>query len=197
MNKSEIYYKCLKCNQIKPISEFNKDEKKKTGLRSRTECHKCLIARSSEGRRKRCGYGKPRELCTEDQLNFRLAEQIRKKQAYEKNHIKALVNGRKSKAKKQGLEFNLDYKNMKIPETCPILGIPLIKSDNLPSAGSASIDRFEISKGYTEDNVNIISHRANTLKSDATFKEFEAIYKWWKAELKKRKKKLCPNTTSE
>ena len=197
MNKTEIYYKCLKCNQVKSVDEFDKDTRRKAGLRSTTECHKCLIARNVESRRQRCGYGKSRDELTEDQLNHRLTEQARKKISYEKNHIRALVRGRKSKAKKHGLHFDLDHNNMKIPEVCPILGIPLVKSDILPSMGSVSIDRFDVRKGYTQDNVNIISHRANTLKSDATFEEFEAIYKWWKSELKKRKKKPCPNTTSE
>jgi hypothetical protein len=197
MNKTEIYYKCLKCNQIKSVDEFPKDKKAKNGLRSTTCCHKCLMDSIVEGRRQRRGCGKSRDEITEEQLNYRLIEQARKKIAYEKNQIRALIRGAKARAKKQGLDFNLNHDNIKKPEVCPILGIPLIKSDKYPSAGSASIDRFDKSKGYTEDNINIISMRANTIKTDATFEEFEAVYKWWKAELTKREKKLCPNTTSE
>jgi hypothetical protein len=32
MNKTEIYYKCLKCNQIKSVDEFPKDKKAKMDL---------------------------------------------------------------------------------------------------------------------------------------------------------------------
>ena len=197
MNKTEIYYKCFKCNEIKSVDEFPKDKKRKDGLRSTTQCHKCLMTNISEGRRERSGYGKSRDELTEDQLNRRLVEQAKKKLRYEKNQIRALVNGAKSRAKKQGLDFNLDCNNIKKPEICPVLGIPLVKSDKYPSAASASIDRFDKSKGYIEDNVNVISMRANMIKTDATFEEFEAVYKWWKAELKKRKKKSWPSTTSE
>lgn len=70
-----------------------------------------------------------------------------------------------------------------IPEVCPVLGIRLEfgKSHcwHLPS-----LDRFDNDRGYTKDNVRIISYRANKLKNDATVEEFEAVLNYMKNDLK-------------
>lgn len=88
----------------------------------------------------------------------------------------------KYRAKKNNLEFNLTTKWLidNLPNYCPVLGIKLIINgdtlDNCPS-----LDRFDNSKGYTTDNVRIISYRANTLKRDASVEELEAIIKYMKS----------------
>jgi hypothetical protein len=40
---------------------------------------------------------------------------------------------------------------------------------------SASVDRFDNSKGYTRENVRVISNRANLLKKDADAGELRAV----------------------
>jgi len=40
---------------------------------------------------------------------------------------------------------------------------------------SPSIDRKDSKKGYTPDNIWVISNRANTLKNDATIQELELL----------------------
>lgn len=44
-----------------------------------------------------------------------------------------------------------------------------------------SIDRFDSSKGYTLDNINLICWRCNNLKSDATARELETIAAWMRS----------------
>lgn len=58
-----------------------------------------------------------------------------------------------------------------LPDRCPVLGIPLKQGIAKRDENARSLDRHDNSKGYTPDNVNIISLRANMLKSDATFDE--------------------------
>lgn len=63
-----------------------------------------------------------------------------------------------------------------VPDVCPILGIPL-NYDGTAGEGwtrkddSPSIDRIDSSIGYTEDNIQIISWRANRIKNDSTPEE--------------------------
>jgi len=87
----------------------------------------------------------------------------------------------KSRAKKKGLEFSITFEEMlsKDTDTCPYLGIPIFWHLCTPNVGrsftgawnSKSIDRVDSTKGYTIDNIIIVSWRANRLKGDATSEE--------------------------
>lgn len=46
---------------------------------------------------------------------------------------------------------------------------------------SASLDRFDNTKGYIRSNVKIISNRANELKSDGTLEEFIRLVEYLKS----------------
>ena len=74
----------------------------------------------------------------------------------------------KNRAKRLGLDFDLELSDIVIPEVCPLLGIPLIKGDGVIHDGSPSLDRKRASGGYTKDNVWVISKLANTIKNNAT-----------------------------
>ncbi len=75
-------------------------------------------------------------------------------------------------------EFNIDVEDIKIPTHCPVLGIPIILGLDKSCDNSPSIDRFDSTKGYVKGNVNVISWRANRLKSDGTLEEFEKLIDW-------------------
>lgn len=85
----------------------------------------------------------------------------------------------KSSAKRRGIPFELsivDINNLSFPVTCPILGIPLKHNRGKPKDDSFSIDRIDSTLGYTPDNIQVISYRANRLKSDASMEELEKFY---------------------
>jgi hypothetical protein len=88
----------------------------------------------------------------------------------------------KTRAKEKGLQHNLtrDWLLTNLPTHCPVLGIELAFGGN--SYNSPSVDRFDNNKGYTTDNVRIISFRANALKSNATVEELEAIVRYMRNE---------------
>jgi hypothetical protein len=78
----------------------------------------------------------------------------------------------KRRAKKAGLPFDIQFDDIVIPDVCPLLGIKIERGAvGQPVNGSPSLDRIECSKGYVAGNVWVISHRANTLKSNATIEE--------------------------
>jgi hypothetical protein len=84
----------------------------------------------------------------------------------------------KERAKKHGMEFNLEMCDVVIPAVCPILGIPLVIAVGRMSDSSPSIDRIDNSEGYVKGNIQIISMKANRIKNDATPEELMKIALW-------------------
>ena len=58
-----------------------------------------------------------------------------------------------------------------IPDTCPVLGIPLFREGKDTWMNAPSLDRIDNEKGYTKENVIVVSRRANILKKDAKINE--------------------------
>jgi hypothetical protein len=81
------------------------------------------------------------------------------------------------RAKTKGLEFSLELQDIVIPELCPVLGLPLFRGNG--SGGmcqnSPTLDRINPALGYVKSNVEVVSWRANRIKSDATLEELESI----------------------
>jgi len=97
-------------------------------------------------------------------------------------NLSGLLNQLKSSASKRGIDFNLsvsDLNEISFPLTCPVLGIPLKFNRGKVEDNSYSVDRMDSSKGYTADNIVIVSYRANKLKSDATLEELKSITEFY------------------
>lgn len=102
----------------------------------------------------------------------------RREQTRRKNlqyRLRKLLQRARRRAEASGLEFNIDYSDLVVSETCPVLGIPLGYTDGTPLANRFSLDRTDSSKGYVKGNIAIISFRANTLKSNGTADEFDRV----------------------
>jgi len=70
------------------------------------------------------------------------------------------------KAKKLGVDFDIDPKDLQIPEVCPFTLLPFVFGAYNPQ--SPSVDRIKPHRGYVRGNVRVISLRANIAKSDIT-----------------------------
>ena len=95
-----------------------------------------------------------------------------------KNPSRYLYNQAKHRSRKRNIFFDLTPEDIVIPEYCPVLGIPLMMGKGIksgPTHNSPSIDRIDPKKGYTPDNIRVISWRANSLKSDGTLKELQVL----------------------
>jgi len=105
----------------------------------------------------------------------------------EEPRIRMRDNARK-RAIIKSLPFNLyTYKDLpKIPRKCPLLGIDLIVRAVGGLDSSPSVDRIDNKKGYTKSNIQIISRKANQIKNNASFEEFEMIYLNWKKQIKEK-----------
>ncbi len=97
----------------------------------------------------------------------------------EANIATLLFHTSKSRAKKVGLEFNLEKSDIIVPIYCPILGILLDHSRGRGRRfNGASLDRIDSTKGYLKGNVQVISDLANRMKSDATIEQLKSFSNW-------------------
>ena len=104
------------------------------------------------------------------------------------NRLNDILYAARSRAKNKGLEFSISEDNFEPQTHCKLLPDRAFKFDGTrkEKQSSMSIDRLDTTKGYTPENTWLICSRANTIKSNATFEEFETIYLNWKAELIRR-----------
>lgn len=97
---------------------------------------------------------------------------------YNKNKARALWNAAKQRAKKKNLEFNLSLDRIKIAielGICEITGISFCGEKKRKSAFSPSIDRKDNSKGYTDDNINVVCWGFNTAKNEFSIEDYIKI----------------------
>ncbi len=93
----------------------------------------------------------------------------------------------------RGVEFSLTRADVVIPERCPVFGTTFrdaAKGRNFAQSYAPSIDRIDSTKGYTRDNIVVVSCRANSLKSDATIDELVKISRFYQ-KLQHRKNIKC------
>jgi hypothetical protein len=150
---------------------------KKTPAKGKKSCRICLNKAKENQKAKRenaitegmcitCGNSR----CAID--NLRCEKCINK---YKLPIVTKIFRNAKSRAKKSGIEFSIKEQDIILPEYCPILNIKLQENNFSAKYNSYSIDRIDNSKGYVKNNIQIISHRANQIKNDATVKELKLL----------------------
>jgi hypothetical protein len=112
------------------------------------------------------------------------AEKARKERERRKNNWKyqpavAMLSNSRQRAKKAGLEHTITISDIIIPDYCPVLGTKLDIGDRKKHGNAPSIDRIDNSKGYTKENIMIVSNRLNMLKNDATLDELIMMCKFY------------------
>ncbi len=86
-----------------------------------------------------------------------------------------LLKHAKARAVQKGIEFNLVEDDIVLPDSCPIMGLSFNRSTR---KYGYSLDRKDPTKGYTKDNVWVISQIANAMKWDSTHEERVLFAKW-------------------
>lgn len=82
-----------------------------------------------------------------------------------------LLRGAQARAKEFKREFSLKEEDIRIPEHCPVSGCKLEPG----TCDGPSIDRIDNNRGYTPDNIWVISKRINRAKSNCSLEELEAL----------------------
>lgn len=95
-----------------------------------------------------------------------------------RNPAQAMLYSTRQSARMAGIPHTLTLADIVVPDKCPILGIPLANGAKAACDSSPSLDRIDPSKGYVPGNVQVISYKANTMKSNATPSELRAFAEW-------------------
>ena len=93
---------------------------------------------------------------------------------------KNLYYGAMGRAKKFGLPFDLVESQIVVPETCPVLGIPLTRGIGKQTDNSPTIDRIIPALGYVKKNIIVVSMRANRIKSNAVPDDIVAVGRFYR-----------------
>lgn len=162
---------CPHCKIHKPLSDFGPDKRASDGKQSC--CRKCSTSRRN-ARRKESGVSNQ-----EHYQRYRDTYK-RKAKAYRVNNTaRYLLQQARARANRKGIDFSLSEDDiLPLPEHCPVLGIPLRSGQFVRDPQSFTLDRVDNSKGYTPDNVRVISFRANTLKADASVDELRSLVRY-------------------
>lgn len=93
-----------------------------------------------------------------------------------RNIISDMLKHAKYRARKKKIEFSLLKEDITIPKICPVLGIEIIPYSFY---NSPSLDRIDNKKGYTKENIIVVSFKANMLKGAASMEELEKIIQFY------------------
>ena len=159
--------KCAVCKLV--LSTINFDTAK-TQNGFRPDCKSCRSVREKQTR-----------------IRYESKSQEEKQTILEKNRLiklrqpeKLLHRYAKLRSKKKNIPFDIEISDVVIPTHCPILGIPLAFSRKALGPGSPTLDKIIPTLGYTKGNVQVLSWKANKLKSNGTVEELELIVKYLK-----------------
>jgi hypothetical protein len=143
---------CSKCGKLLSADSQNFYQKK-SGILS-SECRKCFRERSSKNQKVRHYAGG---------IDY---------------HLSYIMRGVRQRARKTDVECEIDAEFLKMllkkqNGLCAISKTPLtfLKGQgHIPT--NASVDRIDSGKGYTKDNVQLVAHQINTMKSNLSINQF-------------------------
>jgi hypothetical protein len=146
--------RCSYCKAVKDINEFGKLSHTKDGLQYR--CKTCVsLYKEATKERMDKWYKEHRE----------------------QNKDSQALRCIKHRAKKQEIDFDLSLEDISTYTTCPVFGWVLERGIR-GQKNSPSVDRVDPTKGYTKDNIQILSSQANLMKQDATPEELLMFADW-------------------
>lgn len=158
---------CYSCKLEKPLTDFYKHKNRKDGHSG--QCAECTKSFSKKWYKE-----------TIDERKRYYTNNLERKQKYRKKHSEErALSGIKQRAKIKNLPFDLTLEDISIYSVCPVFGISLERSTTGKQANnSPSVDRIDSTKGYTKDNIQILSNKANRMKQDATPEELLMFADW-------------------
>ena len=166
MENSTGVKKCIWCLRELSLSFFSKNNAAKDKLQ--TKCKECDNAYA----RKR------REKDVEGHRN-KARKYVQEKKHVHTWRLHQLLHQARRRAKEKNVPFSLTLQDVidKYPADgkCPVFKFDLKWGDRGFRETSPSIDRIVPSLGYTPDNVQVISWKANRIKCDHSISDLETV----------------------
>ena len=163
--------RCKTCEEYLPFAAFAKNVSNKDKLQ--VACKTCDNLRQKKRRIEKKDqmqqYSKEYRKRNFDNLEFRLQN---------------LLNASRARSKEKNREHSLTRQDLLelYPKDgcCPIFGFKLEWNGSGFRETSPSLDRIDSTKGYTKDNVQIISWKANRIKGYASIEDLEILLSYLK-----------------
>ena len=167
---------CSRCNQSFPKAFFIKDNKV---LKTCQHCRAYYITNLIKIKQYRIDN---KENTKKYQHLYRENNQElkdKKKEYYNNNLPQQLLSFARRRSLKNNIEFSItkqDIINI-FPKNncCPIFKTKFTVGNKIHCPKSATLDKIDNSKGYTPNNIHIISYKANQIKNNATLNEIITI----------------------
>ena len=162
---------CNRCKEEKLLSEFSVNSKAKDRLQYR--CRACDVK-----------YQAQRRDANKDQFAEYSREYQRGRRQDFDYRLQMLINASKQRAKLNDRKHDINVEDIKaiypVDGCCPIFGLKLEFNGAGFRDSSPSIDRIDSTKGYTRDNIQVISWKANRIKGAATLQDLEMLVAYLK-----------------
>jgi hypothetical protein len=161
---------CATCKIVKPIDDFYKSSPTAKGYGSDwtgyyRRCKSCV---------------KENRDANKDKYNN--IHNIREREDRRLNPAKYLWKFAKKRATANNIPFNITPEDIIVPPVCPVFGTEFKIGSGSIDPRAPSLDRIFPEKGYVKGNIAVISHRANTLKGNASAEEIHKLASWLERE---------------
>lgn len=183
--KQSGFYTCPKCGKSKALTEFYSNGPNATSIGFCKECKDGLNKhpkhKTKNAARKHRTYVafKDEILAANKQYKLDNPEKVAVWRARDRARVeKHLLHGAKSRAEQRGTPFNISLEDIVISENCPVLDLKLERGKGKIWDASPTLDCLVPELGYVRGNINVISHKANTIKQNATPEEIYLVADW-------------------
>jgi len=152
--------RCPRCGEVKTLAEFHKNRLTPDGVQS--YCKPCMRLVNDEW----------------NEAHPAGRAEIMRKHKSGTGWRATMLSRASRRAAKTGLPCSITLDDIVIPEVCPVLGIPLVYGTRHVGPDSATLDKIYPALGYVPGNVQVLSQRANQMKSDASPAELLRFAAW-------------------
>lgn len=155
---------CTNCKKEKELDEFYNCKSFKDG--KTFECKQCMTEYRNKNIVKNRLYSKNYKAENSEECKAR-----DRKYWGDLDPAVRLFRQAGNRARRKNIPFNLELKDIIVPEKCPLLECNFVSGRKYAYPYTQSIDRIDNSKGYIKGNVQVLSFKANSMKNSSTQEE--------------------------